>query len=139
MTFKLIPFALAGSVVLLSGCASADVPSLAGRSMMWAEVISKDCEIPPEVEFGKNGELTGNTACNPLSGTYVQDGSKVDFSGAQTGKRTCGPKLMEVENRLMKNLKAARSVKFDGDKVTFADAQGKTLMTLVPMQPGSCD
>lgn len=138
MTVKSLAFALLASALTLSANAYAQAPKLAGQSLMWAEVISADCEIPPELDIEANGDLSGSTACNSIGGKVTQDGDKVDFSKMTTTKRTCGPKLMEVENRFVANLKAAKTIKADGDKVIFVDAQGKTLMTMVPMKPGSC-
>lgn len=45
---------------------------------------------------------------------------------------------MKVENSFVSNLKAAKTVKADGESVVFFDAESKKLMTLVPMKPGSC-
>ncbi len=130
---------LLAAMLPIAASNASQTPTLGGRYLMWAEAISKDCEIPPEIEFSTDGKMSGSTACNTLSGEFTQQGDKVDFSKAVTTKRACGPKLMEVENRFMSKLTAAKTVLFDGDKVILSDGNGATLMTLVPMKPGSCD
>ena len=138
MSVKTLAAALLTSLVALSTQAYAQAPQLAGRSLMWAEVISEDCELPPELEISDKGELSGNTACNSITGKMTQEGDKVDFSQMDMTKRACGPALMNVENSFVSNLKAAKTVKADGESVVFFDAESKKLMTLVPMKPGSC-
>ncbi|MFR3636243.1 MAG: META domain-containing protein, partial [Sutterella sp.] len=87
MSVKTLAAALLTSLVALSTQAYAQAPQLAGRSLMWAEVISEDCELPPELEISDKGELSGNTACNSITGKMTQEGDKVDFSQMGMTKR----------------------------------------------------
>lgn len=130
---------LLSSLLGLTACAWADAPKIAGRSLMWAEAISKDCEVPPEIEFTSDGRVSGNTACNQLTGTFSETGTQLDLSKVGATKRACGPKLMEVENRFLTNLHNTRTFQIENDTVKLIDANGKVVMTLVPMMPGSCN
>lgn len=142
MSLKHLALSLLTATALFSGSAMAaeasKVPELAGRALMWADAASEDCEVPPEIEFGTNGKITGNTACNTLMGAYTQNGYQLDLSKAATTRRMCGPKLMEVEGKFLANLKATRQFKLDGEHVQLLDDKGQVVMTLVPLQPGSC-
>ena len=111
---------------------------LAGRSLMWADGITADCEVPPTIKFGADGKVSGNAGCNYLVGSWSMEGAKIDLSGLGSTRRMCGPAIMQMEDAFMQNLGKTVYATAEGDKVHFLDADHKLVMTLVPEIPGSC-
>ena len=65
MTKTTICAALAATL-LAAGCASTggqegpagNAPELAGKTFVWAEAVSENCELPPSITFGADGRAT---------------------------------------------------------------------------------
>jgi heat shock protein HslJ len=106
--------------------------------MMWAAGANENCEVPPEIVFGKDGKVSGNAACNDLSGEWKLEGKKISLAGVRAEGRKCGPKITEVEQKFMEALHAAAYAAADGDKVRLFDAEGRELIVLVPSSAGAC-
>lgn len=143
MPKKIIGSALLCSV-LLAGCAStsttADAPALAGRSLMWAEGITADCEVPPVVVFGEDGRVSGSSGCNNLIGSWKLEGDALKMGPLGTTMRMCAPAAMEVEKKFLDAMNAAAFVEAgEGDAVVFLDKDRRAVITLVPEKPGKCD
>lgn len=133
----ILPLAAAAAVSLAAEPAGS-APQLSGRDMMWAAAAGEDCEVPPEIAFGKDGRVSGNAGCNDLSGEWKLDGKKISLAGVRAEGRKCGPKISAVEEKFMKALHAAAYAAADGDKVRLYDAAGKELIVLVPAAAGAC-
>lgn len=125
----------------LSGCAAHsewNAPKLAGQALMWADGASEDCEVPPSIEFGEDGSVSGDAGCNRILGKFVQNGVKIDLSRLGVTKRMCGPKLMKVEDAFLSKLAQARYCSQEGETVTFYGEDKKPVIRLVPERMGSC-
>ena len=51
----------------------------------------------------------------------------------------CGKKYMALEEQMLNMMSGARSVKLTEKGLTFLDADGKELMTMVPEMAGACN
>ena len=84
MTKTTICAALAATL-LAAGCASTggqegpagNAPELAGKTFVWAEAVSENCELPPSITFGADGRVSGNAGCNNLIGGWKLEGKAI--------------------------------------------------------------
>lgn len=132
-----VPCALVLAACSTSGSAD-QAADLAGRSLMWADGITSECEVPPTITFGADGKVSGNAGCNHLLGTWTMEGTKIDLSQLGTTRRMCAPAIMQMEDAFLQNLGKVAFATADGDNVRLLDAEHKLVMTLVPEKPGTC-
>lgn len=133
--------AIVPCAIALTACTavtSTQNADLAGRSLMWADGATEECEVPPSIKFGADGKVSGNTGCNLLVGGWTLQGDKLDLSQLGSTRRMCGPELMKMEDAFLSNLGKTVYVETEGDKVRLLDAERKLVMTLVPEAPGVC-
>ena len=63
--------AIVPCAIALTACTavtSTQNADLAGRSLMWADGATEECEVPPSIKFGADGKVSGNAGCNLLVG-----------------------------------------------------------------------
>ena len=55
--------AIVPCAIALTACTavtSTQNADLAGRSLMWADGATEECEVPPSIKFGADGKVSGN-------------------------------------------------------------------------------
>ena len=143
--FKLL--ALSAACAALAGCAAAPQADQARKakpvvlentSWMLPLPEKSDCDTPPVIEFLPGNELSGDLGCNRASGSFEFDGHNILFDKVATTMRMCGPAFMQLENEMSRILRDARTVEMTEKGLTFLDAQGKAINTLVPELAGAC-
>ena len=75
--------AIVPCAIALTACTavtSTQNADLAGRSLMWADGATEECEVPPSIKFGADGKVSGNAGCNLLVGGWTLQGDKLDLS-----------------------------------------------------------
>lgn len=128
----------------LAGCASAPATKqiepvvLENTSWMLPLPEKSECDTPPILEFLPGNGLAGDLGCNRASGTFEFDGHNILFDKIATTRRMCGPAFMKLEEQMLNILSKARSVQKTDKGLTFFDADGKEIDTLVPEVAGSC-
>lgn len=145
MIKAILPAALCAA--LLAGCAATggtdgpagEAAELAGRNFMWTGGVSEDCELPPTLNFGADGRLSGSAGCNRLLGNFKQDGKKVDLGEIGTTMKLCAPAFMKVEQQFLGILKETAYITKSGEGIDLWTKDAKKLVTLVPERPGKCD
>lgn len=138
--FKTLAIA-AASTALLAGCASAPQSEpvvLENTTWMLPLAEKSDCDTPPILEFLPGNRLSGDLGCNRATGSFEFDGHNILFDKVGATKRMCGPQYMELEARMLKILSGARTVQMTEKGLTFFDADGKEIETLVPEIAGAC-
>ena len=140
--------AACGAAALVCACAAtpaqdaataAELKTLAGTTWMMKIPKGHACEVPPEIEFRKDGTVRGNSACNDFSGTWKADGDRLSVSVKNTTQRKCGKAFAELETAFGGALRSFASVRKEGNGLLLRDAGGKTLVTIVPALAGACD
>ena len=99
--------AIVPCAIALTACTavtSTQNADLAGRSLMWADGATEECEVPPSIKFGADGKVSGNAGCNLLVGGWTLQGDKLDLSQLGSTRRMCGPELMKMEDAFLSNL-----------------------------------
>ncbi len=145
---KLTTAALACSCAILSACSVNAVKApeeaakpvvLEGTSWMMQVPAEAECAVIPMLEFGPNNTITGDLGCNRASGSFEFDGTNILFDKVATTRKMCGKKYMALEEQMLNMMSGARSVKLTEKGLTFLDADGKELMTMVPEMAGACN
>lgn len=136
---------IAAGAAVLAGCAgpvaegpAGQAPSLEGRSLMWSEGATSECEIPPTITFSK-GRVSGNAGCNSFTGGYKLEGKKLALSNLAMTMRMCGPAFMDAEGKFTAALGKVRYATAEGDNVTLWDEAMKPVLRLEPEHPGRCN
>lgn len=112
---------------------------LEGTSWMMQVPAEAECAVTPMLEFGPNNTVTGDLGCNRASGSFEFDGTNILFDKVATTRKMCGKKYMALEEQMLNMMSGARSVKLTEKGLTFLDADGKELMTMVPEMAGACN
>ncbi len=131
-------FALSAGLFFCAA-ASAAVPALSGTSWMMELPKDSHCEVPPEIEFRKDGSIAGNAGCNDFKGNWKQDGEKISIGYQPVTNRSCGEAFLAPERAFTAGLKGAVQLKEDGKALLLISSSGKTLLRVVPAKAGACD
>jgi len=109
----------------ISACASKeDAASLVGSWKLTA-YGSADSPTPAvenieaDLNFAKDGKLTGNGGCNGLGGNYKVDGDQITFSQITSTLMACDDPQMAQEDVVHKVLTGIASFKIEGNTLTI--------------------
>lgn len=139
---KALALAAALSTVL-AGCSSttttkAEPVVLENTNWMLPLPEKSECDTPPVLEFLSGNRLAGDLGCNRASGSFQFNGHNILFDKVATTRRMCGPEFMKLEDQMLTILRDARTVEMTEKGLTFFDADGKEIQTLVPEVAGAC-
>ena len=80
--------------------------------------------------FGGEGRITGSAGCNHYFASYDLKGTRITIGQAGSTMMYCtGAGVMEQESAYLALLNQAASVSSANDRLTFADAQGMTILS----------
>ncbi len=126
---------------LLVACSANDpaepVPQIKDTSWALPQDSKDGCDAAPYIEFSAT-KVTGDMGCNSFSGEYTLKGNKITFKNTAATLRMCDPKTMQIEAKMQKLLTDARRVRGNENELTFLDAKGNVILTLVPETMGAC-
>ena len=129
MNYGIKALALAAALsAAVAGCSSttttkAEPVVLENTNWMLPLPEKSECDTPPVRAF-----LSGNRL----------DGHNILFDKVATTRRMCGPEFMKLEDQMLTILRDARTVEMTEKELTFFDADGKKIQTLVPEVAGAC-
>lgn len=139
------------AVLALAGCGTASTAGSAAQekaasaslqlnNTSWMMKLPKNsqCEVPPMIEFYDN-RASGDLGCNRFDGVVKIDGSRIEFDQVAVTMKMCAPQYMTLESQMLNVINNTRSARQTKDALTFFDANGKELLTLVPEVAGACD
>ena len=69
---------------------------------------------PTTLVFGKDGRLSGDTACNRYFGSYAIEGAIIQIESVGATKRACPPAVMDQESRFLETLNNVDTYRIDG-------------------------
>ena len=121
------------SAVVLPGCTAQKETTLEDIAGQWN--IETACgqstaegENQAFINFGENGEMTGNTSVNSFFGQYtLKDGKLVLENIGMT--RKMGPN-MEIETAVTEALNAIATIEVKDSTASVLNEKGKVIMTL---------
>ncbi len=128
--------------LILSGCSGVarNVEPVALENTNWIMQLPEksDCDTPPVLEFLPDNRLSGDLGCNRAAGSFEFDGQNILFNKVGVTRKMCAPQYMELESKMLDLLQHARTVSKSDKGLTFYDADGNEIMTLVPEEAGAC-
>jgi heat shock protein HslJ len=84
----------------------------------------------------EDGAVSGNSGCNTYNGPYEVDGQDLTIGpDLATTEMACPAPQMAVERAYLTRLPKVASYAIDGDTLTLADEDGKTLLTFEATDP----
>jgi heat shock protein HslJ len=84
----------------------------------------------PHLTFDADGNASGSTGCNSMSGTYATDGAAVTFGPLATTRMACEANLMNQETAVLQALAGVSGWEIDGDGLLHLT--GETELVLQP-------
>ena len=69
----------------------------------------------PHLTFGADGNASGSTGCNSMTGTYATDGAALTFGPMATTRMACEGDLMAQEAEVLEALAAISGWEIDAD------------------------
>jgi len=84
----------------------------------------------PHLTFAANGNASGSTGCNSMSGTYATDGAALTFGPLATTRMACEANLMNQETAVLQALAGASGWEIDADGLLHLT--GETELVLQP-------
>ena len=86
--------------------------------------------------FSEEGRITGSAGCNHYFASYDLKGTRITIGQAGSTMMYCmGAGVMEQESAYLALLNQAASVSSVNDRLTFADAQGMTILSFARIVP----
>ena len=121
------------SAVVLPGCTAQKETTLEDIAGQWNIETAygqstAEGENQAFINFGENGEMTGNTSVNSFFGQYtLKDGKLVLENIGMT--RKMGPN-MEIETAVTEALNAIATIEVKDSTASVLNEEGKVIMTL---------
>lgn len=84
----------------------------------------------PHLTFGADGNASGSTGCNSMSGTYATDGAALTFGPLATTRMACEANLMNQETAVLQALAGVSGWEIDADGLLHLT--GETELVLQP-------
>jgi heat shock protein HslJ len=83
--------------------------------------------------FGKDGQLTGNSGCNSYFAEYETDGDKINIGTAASTEMACTEPegVMEQEQQYLAALATAATYKIEGLKMEMRTPEGSLVATFI--------
>ncbi len=123
---------IAALVLMVCELAVAQSTGLAGSE--WRPITILDDAFPDDfeafIQFRGEGQLTGSSGCNRLTGRYQIDGDRLTIGPLASTRMACPEPLMEAEQRVHAALGQIASFKRDRVDLSLFDADGNTIVTL---------
>ncbi|MCL2913582.1 META domain-containing protein [Shewanella corallii] len=88
---------------------------------------------PAQINFDKDGKLSGNNSCNNFFGTYVQQGDTLTLDPAGSTMKACVDALMAQEQLVNQAMPLVKTAEMDGGKLELKGEDGKDLLVLTKL------
>ena len=88
------------------------------------------------LEFGEDGRVSGNAACNRLTGSVNIDGQKLTFGQMAMTRRMCPAPTMDQEMHFLTALAAVRRFEIVNDRLLLYGIGTTPLVRLAPLERG---
>lgn len=130
------------AAVLLAGCTSvvpaAPTPTLKDTTWLVTELNGAPtlADNQPTLSFDAAGQVSGNSGCNTVGGSYQLSGTKLSFGQLMQTEMAClDDGVMEQEQAFAHALGEVVGLRFVGDTVELLDADGAVALLLAPVPP----
>ena len=124
-------------VALLSAaaCSTTNPASIQGRWQLVSHgsassQMAAAADVDAFIEFGENGQLSGNVGCNGFGGEYKVDGDVLTVGPNISTKMFCEGPVGEQEATTLSVLFESATFSLEGDTLTITSADGNSVIML---------
>jgi heat shock protein HslJ len=87
-------------------------------------------DVDASIEFGADGQLSGNVGCNGFGGEYTVEGNVINFGPIISTKMFCDGPVGEQEATTLAVLSESATFSLEGDTLTITSADGNSAIVL---------
>lgn len=116
-----------------AGAAAAGLDPSAVTPVTWVDVAAPQDRKPVSLSFQDGHRASGFAGCNGYSSQVDLGTQAVAFNVIVTTRMLCEPEAMDIEQRYLKALAAARSARIDKGVLELLDGQRKVLWRFKPL------
>ena len=79
-----------------------------------------------DIQFGKDGSVSGNSGCNTYNGSYTVKGNQIQFGPMASTRMACGDPagIMEQEQQYLAALETAATYQIEGNALELRTSDG---------------
>jgi putative lipoprotein len=121
--------------LLLSACASGtDTPDLGDTQWKLESYGPAVAQIPAaegietSLQFGVDGQVSGNMGCNSFSGEFSQEGNQITFGFIASTLRACPDPQMNQEGIFFSIMSGTVDFRLEGDRLTIDAIEGNQIV-----------
>jgi heat shock protein HslJ len=123
------------SLLILAACSGGSSESIGGRWQLLSHGSPSSqapaaADVDAFIEFGEDGQLSGNVGCNGFGGEYEVEGEVITFSSMIATEMFCEGPVGEQEATTFAVLSESATFVRDGDTLTITSADGNTVIVL---------
>jgi heat shock protein HslJ len=124
------------TMFMLAACGGANSNSIVGgwELVSYGEASNQttaaSIDFNTFIDFGEDGELTGNVGCNSFGGDYEVAGDQIIFGSIISTLMACEEPIMAQETAVLKTFTDTASYELNGDTLTITSADGSTSIVL---------
>ena len=100
------------------------------------QMLETLADVKTTAEF-KDGQVSGNTACNSYSGSYEVDGKNITFGMMASTMMACPQPVMDQEAGYLASLEQVATFEVTEDSLKMFDTGGEVVLTFTPIEPAS--
>jgi heat shock protein HslJ len=97
-------------------------------------IVSVASGTDPTITFTDNGDLSLQTGCNPVGGSWELDGDRLDVGSLHQGFKHCEGPEGDQESALIRALAGAARVEITPDALTILDERGRIALIATPKE-----
>lgn len=123
------------ALLILTACTAGTPESIQGRWQLVSHgSASSQVAAVPDVEafieFGEDGQLSGNVGCNGFGGEYEVEDDVISFGAMIATEMFCEGPVGEQEATTFAALSESATFVRDGDTLTITSADGNSVIVL---------
>lgn len=123
------------ALLILTACSAADPASVQGRwNLVSHGAVTGQtpaaADVDAFIEFGADGQLSGNVGCNGFGGEYEVNGNEITFGSIVATEMFCEGPVGEQERSTFSVLSESATFEFDSDMLTITSADGNSVIVL---------
>lgn len=123
------------TLLALAACSASRPDSLPGRWQLVSHgpasgQVAAAQDVDAFIEFGPDGQLSGNVGCNGFGGDYQVDGNTITFGPIISTEMFCEGPVGEQEATTLAVLAESATFGLNGDMLTITSADGNSVIVL---------
>jgi heat shock protein HslJ len=124
------------AMFMLAACGGANSGSIIGGWELVSygdtsnQTTAASIDFNTFIDFGEDGELTGNVGCNSFGGDYEVAGDQITFGSIISTLMACEEPVASQEAAVLKTFTDTATYDLNGDTLTITSADGSTSIVL---------